>query len=272
MTDLPVVGAAMTLEIFEAHYALMAEKNRDLELQDFHYPSVLDSDLEPLIERAKKALANYGGRYGIHGPFWDLQLATWDPQVRTIAQNRLQKGIEICEMIGATHMVIHSPYTEWDHNNRMNYPGAKAGLFDRFHETLAPIVERAYNSGVVLVLENISDIDPFFRVEIAASFKSEALQISVDTGHAQYAHGSRGAPPVDYYIKAAGDALQHVHLQDADGYADRHWALGEGTIRWHSVFRAINALNSDPRLIIEVFKPDAITKSIDYLRSEDLAQ
>jgi acetate---CoA ligase (ADP-forming) len=35
------------------------------------------------------------------------------------------------------------------------------------------------------MLENISDIDPNFRVELAKSFESEALQISVDTGHAQ---------------------------------------------------------------------------------------
>jgi len=44
---------------------------------------------------------------------------------------------------------------------------------------------------------------------------------------------------VDYFIKAAGNALERIHLQDADGYADRHWALGQGTICWESIFTAI---------------------------------
>jgi hypothetical protein len=82
-------------------------------------------------------------------------------------------------------MVIHSPYLEWDHRNIMHYPNAKEGIFERFRDTMAPVVKRAEAVGTTLMLENISDIDPNFRVELAKSFEPEALQISVDTGHAQ---------------------------------------------------------------------------------------
>ena len=47
-------------------------------------------------------------------------------------------------------------------------------------------------------------------------------------------------------------ACSHIHLQDADGYADRHWSLGEGTLPWRSVFAALAKLESNPRLIIEI--------------------
>lgn len=233
MTDLPTVGAALTLDGFDALSDEMFDHDRDLELQDFHRPDVLDGEFDALVQRAKRALQGYGGRHGIHGPFWDLPLATWDPMIRGVIHDRMFKALDVCETLGSSHMVIHSPYLEWDHNNILNYPDAKGSIFDRFHATLALIVKRAEDIGTTLVLENISDIDPHFRVELAASLGSEALQVSVDTGHAHYAHG---APPVDYYIKAASNALHHAHLQDADGYADRHWALGDGTVRWHAVF------------------------------------
>lgn len=272
MSDLPVVGAAMRLDQFVEMRDVMFGHDRDLELQDFHNPQLLDSDYSALVDRAKAALAGYGGRHGIHGPFWDLPLATWDPQIRRVIHDRMFKALGICEALGSTHMVVHSPYLEWDHRNIMHYPNAKEGIFERFQETMAPVVKRAEEVGTTLVLENIGDIDPHFRVELAASLGSDALQISVDTGHAHYAHGACGAPPVDYYIKAAGDRLQHVHLQDADGYADRHWALGEGTIRWDAVFRAIGQLNSKPRLIIEVYGDQSVARSIAHLQNKGLAQ
>lgn len=271
MTDLPVVGAALTLDGFDTLRDEMFDHARDLELQDFHPPVVLDSDYQSLIERAKAALDGYTGRHGIHGPFWDLPLATWDPMIRTVIHDRMFKALGICDALGSTHMVVHSPYLAWDHNNILNYANAKDAIYERFHATMAPIARRAEEVGTTLVLENIDDVDPEFRVALAASLGSDALQVSVDTGHAHYAHGSRGAPPVDYFIKAAGNALHHIHLQDADGYADRHWALGDGTICWEPVFAALAQLENNPRLIIEVHVPNGVERSLTYLRRSGLA-
>lgn len=272
MSDLPTVGAALTLDGFETLRDEMFDHSRDLELQDFHSPATLDQDFSALVGRAKQALDGYGGRHGIHGPFWDLPLATWDPMIRKVIHDRMFKALDICEQLGSTHMVVHSPYLEWDHRNIQNYPRAKESIFERFHATMAPVVARAADIGTTLVLENISDIDPHFRVELAASLGSDAFQVSVDTGHAHYAHGACNAPPVDYFIKAAGNALQHVHLQDADGYADRHWALGDGNIQWKSVFDAIAGLESQPRLIIEVHVPNGFKRSLEYLTRTGLAR
>jgi sugar phosphate isomerase/epimerase len=52
-------------------------------------------------------------------------------------------------------------------------------------------------------------------------------------------------------VRAAGRDLAHIHVQDADGYADRHWLPGEGTIHWHSVFAALKETGATPRLVIE---------------------
>lgn len=271
MSYLPTVGAALTLDGFDALRDEMYDHDRDLELQGFHNPLVLDSDFAPLVDRAKRALDGYRGRHGIHGPFWDLPLATWDPMIRDVIHDRMFKALVVCEALGSSHMVVHSPYLEWDHRNIMHDPNAKESMFEQFQTTMAPVVKRAEDIGTTLVLENISDIDPHFRVELAASLQSNALQVSVDTGHAQYVHGACAAPPVDYFVKAAGNALQHVHLQDADGYADRHWALGDGTIRWVPIFSALAELECKPRLIIEALVPNGVERSLAFLKREGLA-
>jgi sugar phosphate isomerase/epimerase len=66
--------------------------------------------------------------------------------------------------------------------------------------------------------------------------------------------------------------LNHVHLQDADGYADRHWQLGQGTILWPSVFAALAPITSNPRLIIELRDKGGVIPSANHLKSLGLAQ
>ncbi len=272
MAELPVVGAALTVAEFIALRDLMEEKDRDLELQDFHRPELMLNGLAEQATRAAVALRGYKGRIGIHGPFWDFTIANWDPEVRALVQRRMNLALDACGIVEATHMVVHSPFSDWDHNNADNYPGARESIVSRCHETMRPIVERAEKMGVDLVIENVEDIDPVVRVDLAASFMSAAVGVSVDTGHAHYVHGSRGAPPADYFIKRAGEKLRHVHLQDADGHADRHWAIGDGTIQWTSVFAALLAVPGRPRLILELRDKTGLRKSLNYLARNGLAQ
>ena len=97
---------------------------------------------------------------------------------------------------------------------------------------MTEVIARAENIGCELVIENIEDKDPRDRVRLAKALESNKVRVSLDTGHANYAHISTGAPPVDYYVEAAGDMLTHVHLQDTDGYCRP--ALGAGR-RQHPV-------------------------------------
>jgi len=272
MTSLPILGAAMTLDDVEIHRDWLFEKPRDLELQSFVEASVLNGDWAPLTARAKKLLDGHQGRLGIHGPFWGFTIASQDPDIRDVVSKRLVQGIEVCAAIGATQMVVHSPYSTWSYNNLDNNRGEREKIVEYCHRTLRDAVSRAEDIGCTMVLENIEDKDPHIRVALADSFNSPAVAVSIDTGHAYYAHGSTGAPPVDYYVHAAGNRLQHIHLQDADGYADRHWSLGEGTIQWRSVFAALAKLESNPRLIIEIRDKSKIPASAAYIASLGIAE
>lgn len=262
---LPILGAALALPMVETHRDWLFERNRDLELQDYFWAEVLDGDWRPLATRTRELLDGWTGRLGIHGPFWGFKIDSQDPDVRKVVTRRLLQGLEVCEAVGATQMVIHSPYSTWDYNNLDGTKNGRASVVERCHETLAPVVRRAEAIDVVLVIENIEDKDPRDRVELVRSFESDAVRVSLDTGHAHYAHSSTGAPPVDYYVRAAGELLHHIHVQDADGYADRHWLPGEGTIRWEAVFRAVAELDVAPRCVLEVREPARLMQGYEHL-------
>ncbi|WP_022702662.1 sugar phosphate isomerase/epimerase family protein [Pseudorhodobacter ferrugineus] len=268
----PVLGAALTLDMLALQRDWMLSAPRDLEIQSFCLPHALNGDLAPLIARAKQLIDGLTGRIGLHGPYVGFSLDTPDPDVALIAQARMLKALEVCEALGATQMVIHSPVTMWDHGNQQVSPYDAMSQIERVRYTLGPVLKRAEDTGVGLVLENIEDVDPLARCRMVDALKSPALTVSLDTGHAQYAHVMAGAPPVDAYVMAAGKRLSHVHLQDSDGFADRHWHPGDGPLNWLAIFAALRALPQMPRLILEVNDLRNVTRGAVNLAALGLAE
>ena len=273
MPDRPVlIGAAMGVSWLARYAAWLRDGHRDLELQDFSGHEVLDGDWRPLVDAARRGLEGWEGRLGIHGPFWGFSLASADPLVRDVVRRRLDRALDVCAALGARQMVVHSPVTAWDHRNLDARPGARDRQVEMCRATLADALARAEAQGVTLVLENIEDLDPGARAAIVQALCSPALRLSIDTGHAHYAHGTCGAPPVDYYVLRAGAWLAHMHLQDADGYADRHWQIGTGTIRWHAVFAALERTDATPHLVLELADAAGIPASMDWLVAQGLGR
>lgn len=268
----PVVGAAMPVQAIETHRDWLLEKQRDIELQSFHNASVLDGDWQPLVDKAIQLLDGHTGRRGIHGPFIGLNLASADPEIQKVVARRMDQALTICTALRADQMVIHSPYTQWDHKNFRNFIDSRQRIIDAVQATIGQATKRAEELGVTLVLENINDVDPSERLRLIEALGSPALALSLDTGHAHISHTVQQAEPVDYFVQAAGNRLSHVHLQDTDGYADRHWPLGEGSIKWKAVFAEISKLESNPRLIIELMDHNGIPASMRYLMDAGLAQ
>lgn len=249
---LPRLGAALKLKSFPSVQSWMREHDRALEIQDFITQESVEQDRADLLAAYKPLLNGYKGEIGIHGPFFGLDISNPDSEIRKVIVKRFLQGLEVAEALSATHMVIHSPFTFWHTLNFENYQWLRQAIFDASVECLAPVVARAQEIGCTLMLENIDDVDPLIRVELVRQIGSDYLKTSIDTGHAQLVNGQCKAPPVTDFISVAGDTLGHIHLQDADGYADRHWHPGEGTLPWPAIFNAIEAVDANPRLIIEV--------------------
>ena len=268
----PVVGAQLSVLDLPAHRDWLFEMNRDVELPEFSLADILRAP-EPFIDMAKKALDGWQGRLGIHGPYSGFELDVKDRELRGVVQARLLGALEVCAALGAVQMVVHSPYDLWDAGNLDDPPSARAASVSAILDTLAPVLARAEDQGVVMVLENIRDSDPDLRAAVVAAAASPALKLSVDTGHAFWAHRACGAPAAAGFIRAAGADLRHVHLQDADGLADRHWPLGTGQEDWPAVFAALADIGgARPHLIVEIRDFSRLRESVAHLAALGLAQ
>lgn len=271
MADKPVIGAQLSVLDLDRHRDWLFEKNRDLELPEFCLADILRAP-DPFIDMALEKMKGWQGRLGIHGPFAGFELNVKDREVRSVVQARLDQALEVCERLGARQMVIHSPYDAWDSHNLDNGPKDRAKSVAAILDTLRPALKRAETGGVEMVLENIKDSEPALRRAVVEAADSAALRLSVDTGHAEWAHVSAGGPPVDRFISDAGELLGHVHLQDADGYADRHWVLGEGSIDFPAVFAALGVLKGTPHLIVEINDFSRVPESVAYLERLGLGE
>lgn len=271
MTPLKI-GACLTTSEIVAHRDWLFEAARDIELQDFMTHAALTTEFEDRIAAAQVALQGHAGRIGIHGPYEGLDIDNKDADLRPRITARFLKALEAADRVGARQMVMHSPYTAWFQNNIFSFPGYAETKLERIHDVLRPVVQAAEDRGITLVIENIQDVRPETRRKMVDSFESGAIALSLDTGHAQLARRMSGAPPVADFVCDAGDQLAHVHLQDVDGHADRHWAPGDGEIEWPAVFGALALCQSTPHLVLELRDKTEIPKAYAYLKDRGLAE
>jgi sugar phosphate isomerase/epimerase len=271
MTPLKI-GACVAPDDIAAHRDWLFDAGRDIELQGFGSHAALTTEFEDRIAAARGALQGHAGRVGIHGPYEGLDMDNKDPELRPLITARFLKALEAAERVGARQMVLHSPYTRWYQWNLLNKADYAGQVLERVHSIMDPVVAAAEAMGITLVIENIFDADPTHRRVMVDSFGSDAIALSIDTGHAHLARRMSGAPPVDYVIRDAGDQLAHVHLQDVDGHADRHWAPGEGEIHWREVFRALAECGSAPHLVLELRRKADIPAGFAYLAGLGLAE
>ena len=270
---LPVIGAAMYLPDLPQYIDWLVGGQRDLELQDPSWIDYLDHDWHAQAEAGRKLLTDHGyrGRLGIHAAFDALDLGAEDKLIRKVVETRYLQSLEFGAIVGATHMVIHSPFVAFG-SALVNFTpkSNRQRIIDSVHATLERVLPVAERQQCILVIENIRDKNPQPLLDLVRSFNSDYVRLSIDTGHAAIMERDGGAPP-HQWVTEAGDLLAHVHVQDLDGHDDRHWAVGEGDLNWRAFFRAINALNHQPRLCIEVNDMSDIARSAAWLEQQGLA-
>ncbi|MBQ2263639.1 MAG: sugar phosphate isomerase/epimerase [Loktanella sp.] len=263
---LSTIGAAIQINDLASLRDWLFDADRPIEIQDFVGADVIAGDTSDLVARYLTALDGHAGPRGIHGPFFGLDLSNPDRDIRAVIQKRLITGIEIAARLNADMMVIHSPFTFWHALNYTNYGFLREALMDACTQCLVPVLDRAATEGVTLVLENIDDTAPGDRFDLVARLAHPQLKLSVDTGHADLAHHNYGAPPVVDVLAHAGNFLAHVHLQDVDGHADRHWHPGDGRINWRPVMQQLADAATPARLLLEVRHHQAgIPKTAQWL-------
>jgi sugar phosphate isomerase/epimerase len=271
-TSLPLLGAALPISGLAEYRDWLIEDQRAVEIQDPCLQDVLDEDWSHLTRRARELLDGHTGLRGIHGPFDGISIMSKDRKARALASERLCQALRFGAEIGATHMVVHSPFMFFGtpfvpHSQAFD----REAQIDLVHATLDPVVALARELGCMLVFEGIEDQHPAPLLALVSSFESDLVRMSLDIGHAMITN-RRGGPPPDQWVREAGPLLGHLHLQDSDGNIDRHWAPGKGQMPWYALFEALASLKHQPRLILELKQKGEIRQGAAWLAERGLAR
>jgi len=84
-------------------------------------------------------------------------------------------------------------------------------------------------------------------LEIVHDLPEKYVNLCIDVNHVMARH--RELPEI---IRKCADRIRTFHISDYDGVDECHWQVGHGVINWADVKSAINALDHDVLLIIEV--------------------
>ncbi|MFW5883199.1 MAG: TIM barrel protein [Verrucomicrobiota bacterium] len=201
---LPVVGCAAPYEDLRDLRPWLLEKQRDLELQNPSQPEFLDGEWSSIVAEIRSLLDGYTGRLGIHGPFRGMTIDAADPLIASAVITRLRQGIEFGQAIGATQMVMHSPFLFFGKGHLPHSPEhGLAREIDAVRSLIDQPLKEAQAAGITLVVENIFDINPRAVNTLVREINHPCLRRSIDTGHAHLTH-QRGGPTADAWVSATG--------------------------------------------------------------------
>ncbi|MBI3948692.1 MAG: sugar phosphate isomerase/epimerase [Armatimonadetes bacterium] len=148
-------------------------------------------------------------------------------------------------------------------------PGTLGGGFDAAHlartkqrnlDWFGALLPDAAQSGVGLALENNADLSsrergtrrsfcstPAELVDLVDTFATPRVGICWDTGHAHLQRLDQGPA-----IRALGQRLKVLHIQDNNGDSDQHLLPFNGTVDWRAVMGALRNIGYPGTLSFEV--------------------
>jgi endonuclease IV len=159
MSDtLPIVGAAVTIERLEQNHSWFMQDHRAIEIQDWAKPNALDMECSQKIFHLKELLDGYQGTMGVHAPYIGMHIGCAERRVREMVTHTFQEMLDIVCEIGATHMVIHSPFlylgdAHLPHSVVKGLENEIQGVID----TIGPLLDQAASAKCEIVIENIVD-------------------------------------------------------------------------------------------------------------------
>lgn len=165
----------------------------------------------------------------VHAPYGDLNLATLNDPIYQESIRQICTCIEYASEL-TDRVTFHPGYLS---------PVGKLvpeKVWGLQKEALVRIGRVASDHGVLACLENMISIKEFlcrFPEELIGMTEGiEGIGMTFDFGHANTVGKVNEFLP---FVKKA----DHIHIHDNHGLSDEHLALGDGTIAWETVGRAI---------------------------------
>ncbi len=262
------LGASMTRHDVATHQAWLFASARDIELQDFVDPRVLAGEWRATVMAARVALAGHKGRRSTQGPAWRVDAGQRDAVWARDTVRRLIVALDAADAVGACQMVLLSPFDGWYRAHVQPDLGADSRYMAHVGAIMDPVVTRAEDLGITIVIQNNGDADPTARRRLVEDFDSGALRLSVGTGPLEARQVLSGEPLAERFARDAGPLLEHLHLHDL-GPAEQP---GTKMPMRAGLLSAVMNSDKSPRVVLELRAKQALPPDLERFQTLGLLE
>ena len=203
-------------------------------------------DEGPHFIRDASLLESYNRKLILHAPFHGVNVASLLEPIRKASVQVTSDCFARAAAVGAVGVVVHPGYYAWEQERK--------AVERQFGKSLRELNRAACEYSVTFWFENMGNMN-YFNLRTPESLSLiKGTGLALDTGHA-YLNGC-----LDEFLKIP---FCHMHIHDNRGKTDSHSAIGEGTIEFTPVFRALERTGATSVLEMKDFP--AVEKSLGVL-------
>ena len=228
----------------EQFIAKLAERDIGLELQSYGLDGVMSpSSWNEKVTTHKEIVAMFSGKVAVHGPFLGLVYNYTDHLLRAAVNERMDMTFDLVRTLGADRLVLHTNFRWEIFQFQLERFWVEGNIIYWKKE-----IERYADQGIQVVLENLTEPEPNFMIELADRVDSPYFGLCLDVGHVNVF--SKLTPA--QWVERLGKRLFHVHLHDNHGETDQPLPVGSGNIDFDSFFAALKEHAPDATVSLEV--------------------
>lgn len=209
------------------------------------YIEVMDEGLHYLD--SAEPLLSYSCRFSIHAPCRGTNIASLLEPIRRASVEVIEQCFSLAADVNAG-VVVHPGYFAWAEE--------RIRAERQLGVSLGELARLGNEYSVPFFIENMGNWDYFFLKTPDEIRLIGATPLALDVGHAHQNHCLS-----EFLSLPAG----HYHLHDNNTKEDSHVAVGEGTIDFTPVMKAIRKNSITP--VIEVATFEGVQKSIRVLNT-----
>lgn len=207
------------------------------------YIEIMDDGLHYLV--SAEPLLSYSTRFSIHAPSRGTNIASLLEPIRRASIEVIEQCLCIAAEVNAG-VVVHPGYFAWAEERTKAERQLGVSLRD--------LTRLGKEYSVSFYVENMGNWNYFFLKTPDELPLIGDTPLALDVGHAHQNHCL-----VEFLSFPAG----HYHLHDNNSKEDSHVAIGEGTIDFKPVMKAVQKNTITP--VIEVATFEGVQKSIQAL-------
>lgn len=230
-------------------------KDRDIGLE------IIEFGIGSSLDKEDNGLSDYCARMGdaiknrplsLHGPFLDLNPASYDSLIRKTTMTRYNQAYSIAKKLGADRIIYHSCFNE-NIYFKETYVKNSIEFWREFMEDK--------DDSVSIHIENVLESEVDHLIDLIDAVDNKNLTLCLDIGHIN----CYGKDSIKDWIKICGERIGHIHLHNNYGVNDTHNGLNNGNIDIEDILNNIKKYCYNPSITLEINNYSEVPESIKVL-------